>query len=488
MKKVFQNAFILPLIAITALALVIYKIKSAPPAQHEVLQFPVKTVEVITLKKLPFRSRAMAYGNVEPAVLVKAKTEVSGKISYIHPALKKGASLAKGTVVIRIEPTAFEFSLDQSEAGLAGSQSSLEQLEVEESSTRRSLEIAKKNLHTGTKELNRLLSVWEKRLIARSTVDAEEQKVLLLQQQVEDLQGRLASYTSRKSVSQAQIKQSKTQLAQSQDTLGRTEIRLPFDARIGEVLVEKGEYTPVGSVLFEALGTQAIEINAQLSVRQFYPMLMGFGDQRLNLQNPQDMQSAFAKIKMQASVSLVGYEGISTKWQGELLRISESIDPVRDTIGLVVAVNNPYTGVIPGKRPPLLKGMYAAVEFFSPARGMLVIPRKAIHQGRVYVAKENASGTNYQLEIRPLNILHKQGQLVVVSDGVKEGEKIIITDVTPVINGLPLKLVMASEYEKQMAKEAAGEEAISPNHINGNKVNDSDNLVSPPELIEGVVQ
>ncbi|MCW8935559.1 MAG: HlyD family secretion protein [Gammaproteobacteria bacterium] len=488
MKKIFQNAFILPLIVITALAVVIYKIKSAPPVEHEVMQFPVKTVEVITLKKLPFRSRAMAYGNVEPAVLVKAKTEVSGKISYIHPALKKGASLAKGTVVIRIEPTAFEFSRDQSEAGLAGSQSSLEQLQVEERSTRRSLEIARRNLDTGKKELNRLLSVWEKRLISRSTVDAEEQKVLQLQQQVEDLQGRLASYTSRKSVTQAQIKQSKTQLAQSQDTLGRTEIRLPFDARIGEVNVEKGEYTPVGSVLFEALGTQAIEINAQLSVRQFYPMLMGFGDQRLNLQNPQDMQSAFSKIKLQANVSLVGYEGISTQWQGELLRISESIDPERDTIGLVVAVNNPYAGVIPGKRPPLLKGMYAAVEFFSPARELLVLPRKAIHQGRVYVARENDSGTNYQLEIRPLNILHKQGKLVVVGDGVKEGDKIIITDVTPVINGMPLKLVMASEYEKQMAKDAAGEDAISPDNSNENKLNESHELVSPPELIEGAVQ
>jgi len=85
MKNIFQKMIILPLIVITALALVIYKVKSRSPVEHEVLQFPVRTVEVITLKKLPFRARAIAYGNVEPAVLLEAKAEVRGKISYIHP-------------------------------------------------------------------------------------------------------------------------------------------------------------------------------------------------------------------------------------------------------------------------------------------------------------------------------------------------------------------------------------------------------------------
>ena len=134
---------------------------------------------------------------------------------------------------------------------------------------RTSLEIAKKNLEVGKKELNRLLSVWEKKLISRSVVDAEEQKVLQLSQQVEDLQGKLTSFDSRRIATQAQITQSESQLAQSQDTLGRTEVIIPFDAVIGDVFVEKDEFTAVGSVLFEASGVQAVEINAQMPTRQF---------------------------------------------------------------------------------------------------------------------------------------------------------------------------------------------------------------------------
>jgi multidrug efflux pump subunit AcrA (membrane-fusion protein) len=451
MKNLLQKAIILPLIVIIALALVVFKIKSKAPVEHTELQFPVRTVEVITARKIPFRARATAYGNVEPAVLMQAKAEVAGKISYIHPLLKQGGSLAQGTIVLRIEPTTFEFSLDQSKAVLAASQSALVQLEVEEKTTRRSLDIAKKNLQVGQKEMDRLLSVWEKKLISRSVVDAEEQKVLQLRQQVEDLQGRLTGYASRKAATQAQIRQSRSQQAQSEDTLGRTEIRLPFDARIGEVLVEKGEFAGIGNILFEASGVQAVEINAQIPTRQFRPLLMGNGGKAISLQTPEALQSALLHMGLEARVSLVGFEGNTAKWTGELLRIGESIHPTRDTLGIVVAVNNPYEGVIPGKRPPLLKGMYTAVELYAPAREMLVVPRKAIHQGRVYIAK-----ADNRLEIRAVDILHKQGRLVILAGGIEEGEKIIITDVIPIIEGLPLNPLHAEEYEEQVARDAMG--------------------------------
>ncbi len=453
MKRFLQQAYILPLVVILALALVVFKVTSKPPVEHEVKGFPVKTVEVITAKLLPFRSHAVAYGHVEPAVLLRAKAEVSGKVSYLHPALKQGSSLAAGTLVLRIEPTTFEFSRDQSAAGLSASQSTLRQLEVEEETTRRSLDIARRNLQVGEKELARLETIWQEKLIARAVVDTEEQKVLQLRQQVEDLQGKLASYASRKAAIMAQIKQSKTQLAQSQDTLGRTEIRLPFDARIGSVNVEEGEFVGVGNVLFEALGTEAVEIDAQLPTRQFRPLLLGFGNTSLNLQDPDSLRQVLAKMELEATVHLVGQERTLASWQGELLHIGESIDPLRDTIGLTIRVDQPYENVIPGIRPPLLKGMYTAVELSAPPREALVLPRKAIHQGRVYIATPDD-----QLTIRAVNIVHKQGPLVVVDGGIEAGERVIITDVIPVIEGLPLKPVLNSEYEQQLAQQALGRE------------------------------
>lgn len=455
MKNFFQKAFTLPLIIAIAIAAVVYKVKSLAPLEHVDSQFPVKVVEVITVKKLPFRSRAIAYGHVKPSVLLKYKAEVSGKVSYIHPELKQGGSLRAGTVVLRIEPTTFEFSLDQSEAGLASTRSSLEQLKIEEKSARRLLGIAQRNLSFGQKELDRIKTIWEKRLIARSALDAEEQKVLGLHQQVADLQGKLSMFSSRKAATSAQIKQSATQVDEKKDTLGRTEVSLPFDARIGAVDIEQGEFVGAGSQLFEASGTQSVEINAQLPVKHFRSLISTANHETPDLQDPYNFQKILRAWDLEARVRLVGdvSTGDEALWHGTLTRISESIDPVRDTVGLVVIVDKPYEDVIPGIRPPLLRGMYTSVEFITKANPVLVIPRKAIHQGRVYVATaEN------KLTIRSVTISSVQGQLAVVENGLKEGEQIIITDVVPVIEGLPLKLVQATGHEEELRLLASGEE------------------------------
>ncbi len=89
MKKILKNFIFLPLIIAAAVVFVVMQVKSKQAIEHKEVQFPVKTVEVLTVKKIPFRTRALAYGNVEPATVLKAKSEVNGKISYIHPELSR---------------------------------------------------------------------------------------------------------------------------------------------------------------------------------------------------------------------------------------------------------------------------------------------------------------------------------------------------------------------------------------------------------------
>ena len=390
--------------------------------------------------------------------MLKAKSEVSGRISYIHPALKKGSSIKKGTVVLRIEPNTFKLSLNQSKAGLAGSQSSLDQLKTEERSTKRALDISQRNLKVGLKELSRIQTLWDKRLIARSTLDKEEQKVLSLRQQVQDIQGKISSYASRKSATKAQIAQSKSQVDQSKDKLGRTEIIIPFDARIGTVSVDKGEFVPAGGLLFEALGVQGIEINAQLPTKQFRPLVSSLVTKEntaISIKSAESMQMVVKKMKLEARVRLVGDSSEASIWDGELVRMSESVDPTRDTLGLVIAVNNPYDGIIPGKRPPLLKGMYTSVELLTPAKPTLVLPRKAIHQGRIYTVDAKSN-----LNILPIHILYQQGNLIVIDsllDADLIGEKIIISDVIPVMQGMPLKAIDSPSYQDHLERNALGD-------------------------------
>ena len=435
-----------------AIVIAIVFIKSKSPMQHVAVQMPSKTVDTITASMIPFRTRITAYGNVEPAITLNSMAEVSGKISYLHPNLKAGETIPAGTLVVRIDAKDYAVSLKQTEADLNASRSSLKELDVEEKSTQRSLQLAQDNLKVGGDEFTRIKDIYEQRLIAKSTLDAEEQKMIQLRQQVEELQGKLNGYDSRRQSVKAQIARSEQAVQNSQTVLGRTEIILPFDARIGTVSIEKNEFVAIGSVLFEAIDLKGVEINAQLpmqSMRKLVSHLEGMPSSEEQIIRSGGHIND--NLQLSARVRLVSNMPHAV-WDARVLRISDSIDATRQTLGIVVGVDNPYEKIIPGKRPPLIKGMYTSVDLYAPVRPAMVIPRKAVHQGRVYIANEEN-----KLIIRSVDIQLSQADMVVIRSGIKVGERVIITDLIPVIEGMPLEVIAANEFEQDLKLKAAGE-------------------------------
>ena len=271
---------------------------------------------------------------------------------------------------------------------------------------------------------------------------------------MEELQGKINAYNSRRQSIKAKIVRSEQAVQNSQTVLGRTEITLPFDARIGTVNIEKNEFVAVGSVLFEAIDMKGVEITAQLPISSMRKLVSHLeGDSTVSEQIIRSSGHMMERLKLSARVRLVNNMPNAT-WDARVLRISDAIDITRQTLGIVVGVDDPYEKIIPGQRPPLIKGMYTAVDLFAPLRPALVVPRKAIHQGRLYIAKDDDT-----LEIRTVDIQLTQGDLVVIRNGIEEGERIIITDLIPVIEGMPLKVVAATEFENGLKKRAIGDAA-----------------------------
>ena len=126
------------------------------------------------------------------------------------------------------------------------------------------------------------------------------------------------------------------------------------------------------------------------------------------------------------------------------------MQPAKHSVSLL-GVDKPYEKMIPGKRPPLLKGMYTAVDIYAPSYMAMVVPRKAVHQGRVYIANEDNT-----LSIRNVDIQFFQGDLAVIRSGIEEGEKVIITDLIPVIDGMPLQITQSKDFVEKMKQSAAG--------------------------------
>jgi multidrug efflux pump subunit AcrA (membrane-fusion protein) len=451
MKFNLKGGFALIVTLAVAVGVAVILVKAKAPLEHVAVEMPSRVVETITTREIPFRTRITAYGNVEPAITLNSMAEVSGKISYVHPNLKSGETIPAGTLVVRIDAEDYALSLKQTQEDLKASQSSLRELEEEEKSTRRSLQLAQKNLEVGEAELARIQDVYKKQLVAKSALDAEQQKAIQLRQQVEDLQGRLNGYESRRQSIAAQIARAEQEVQNRTTILGRTQITLPFDARIGAVSIDKTEFVAVGSPLFEAIDLKGVEISAQLPLDSMRKLVS-------HLENRTEVSRQFIQtggrinesLGLSARVRLVN-EMPGAVWDARVLRISEAIDPTRQTLGIVVGIDNPYEKIIPGKRPPLLKGMYTAVELFAPVRPALVIPRKAIHQGRVYIASAED-----RLVIRPVEVQLIQGDLAVIRSGIEADERVIITDLIPVIEGMPLQVSTANQVEMELQQRASG--------------------------------
>lgn len=451
MKLNLKGGFTLVIALAVAFAIAFILVKNKEPLEHDAVEMPSRVAEVITAQQIPFRSRVTAYGNVEPAITLNSMAEVSGKISYVHPNLKAGETIPAGTLVVRIDAEDYARSLKQTEEDLKASRSSLRELEAEQKSTQRSLQLAQKNLTVGEAELTRLRDVYQKQLVAKSTLDAEEQKAIQLRQQVEDLQGRMNSYESRRQSVEAQIARAEQEVQNRATILGRTEITLPFDARIGTVSVDQNEFVTVGSALFEAIDLKGVEIRAQLPIESMRKLVSHLENRvSLNRQFVQTGGRINESLGLSARVRLVS-DLPDAVWEARVLRISEAIDATRQTLGVVVGIDNPYEKIIPGRRPPLLKGMFTAVDLLAPEQSAMVIPRKAVHEGRVYIA-----GDDDRLEIRPVEIQLAQGDLVIVQAGIDAGERVIITDLTPVIESMPLEVHPAPEVENYLRRRAVG--------------------------------
>ncbi|MCK5726764.1 MAG: hypothetical protein KAH22_08075 [Thiotrichaceae bacterium] len=431
--KFIANALIfIIMIGIGVVAtMVVNKAKSKKNLAHDIKSEPVKVVDVMTVTKQAFSATVIAYGNVEPAVVLQGKAEVSGKVSYIHPKLKEGGSISKGTVVIRINSDDYNVSLQQTKADLVATRAQLTQIQQEKRSTQSALKLANNKLKFGFEELERIRSLWKRRLIAHSVLDAEEQKVIQLQQGVQDIEGKLSTYSSRFRSANANIRRSQQQVKGKENTLGRTIVRMPFDARISSVSVEKGQFTAVGGALFEAINTDGVEIKAEIPLHQMKSLLSPLYGKSISL-SATSFNHLVDSLHLKAQVTLV--DGEKTTWKARVVRFAESIDPLRRTLGIIVAVDDPYGKVVIGQRLPLLKGMYVAVKLTAPSYKAIVIPRSAVHLGRVYVIDNKQ-----RLAIHDLKIQSRQGSQVIVSKGLKVGDTLIVNDLIPVIVGMRLK-------------------------------------------------
>jgi len=287
------------------------------------------------------------------------------------------------------------------------------------------------------------------RVASAAAVDTEERNLLSRQQSIQSLRNILNLLPAEKQKLDAQLASARIRISHARRDLERTTITLPFDARIAEVNVEKAQFAKSAQTLVIADSIDISEISAQLPIDKMFQLL---DPARIAGVTPERAMGEIENILGLTPIIRLKSGAMVSRWQGRVARIADRIDPRTRTIGVIVAVDNPYAIAAGDARPPLAKNMYVEVELRGrPRLGQIVVPRSAIHEGKAFVVS-----TDNRLQIRTVKLRLSLGSVAVIESGLKAGERIVISDLIPAIDGMLLDPAPDPAARARLIAQAAG--------------------------------
>ena len=426
-----RNLVMLLIIALgVALIVLAPKLKS-PPKQVVVKERAIKVhaMKVPGLKVVP---RTTGYGRVVPGRSWESVAEVAGRVIWISDKLQDGEVVSEGTELLRIEDANYQLALTQAEAQLKVSA-------AKQKTANDALAIAKQNLSLLRAEYQRQKGLSDSGTISKSVLENAQRQVLSGQTQVQELQNTLLLISAESQVLLAQQDAAKLDLQ-------RTRQIAPFDVRITGVNTGTAQYANKGQLMFSADGLETAEIEARFSIGILRPLIKG-----ISAKKDSTVRAGATQLKAVVRLNTASH---SVEWPARIDRISGSIDPLSQTLGVIVTVDQPYASASPGARPPLRRGTFVEVELRSePTKKQAVVPWGAVHNNMVYVINAES-----RLEKRKVKVGFSQQGYAVIKTGLSPGERIVSSDLLTAVEGMLLTPQEDKKNKRKMVIAATGKD------------------------------
>jgi RND family efflux transporter MFP subunit len=424
----WRRLWIIPPVAI-GVALLMWQVRDRQEPERITSAESVKQVRIVEAIRGDFTPMAEGYGPVRPARVWKAVAQVSGRVVAMDEDLGNGSLVTADTELLRIDPVDYELALARIEAELT-------ELEVRVENTRASLDIEERSLALSEREYERIRQLVARGTTSQSESDSAERVLLGARTQVRNLQNTLALLPAQRSVLEARR-------AQALRDIENTVIRAPFDMRVAALSAETDQYVTAGQSLLEGDSVARVEVVAQVSMASLRTLILDREEIQLT---PEMMAGPLADLSGFRPVIELDLGNYVARWDARFVRVSDVVDAETRTIGLVVAVDDPIGLAIPGKRPPLSKGMFVKVVIYGdPLADRVVVPRHAIRGGKVVLADEDD-----RLRLREVAIAFEQQDVAIIENGLEGGERVVVTDVIPLVEGMLLGPVVDEELSARL--------------------------------------
>jgi multidrug efflux system membrane fusion protein len=340
-----------------------------------------------------------AIGKTVAREVVSIQPQVSGRITKLH--FVDGANVKKGDMLFTIDPRPFEANLRQAQANVSKDQALKRQAEANLAS-----EIAKANW--GQVQVNRYRT-----LVSQGVVSREQYEELRATQN--SLEANVGSARAAVNSADESIKVDSAAVESAKVQLSYCSIRSPIDGRAGQRLVDVGNVVNPGGSSNNNTSSSGnpASSNTLLVIERLDPIYADFTISQNNLTEVQQQMKA-NKLRTEVRIPDDGQEPVV----GQLTFLNNAVENTTGTVGLRATIPNSGHRFWPGRFVNIrlvLNTIHQAV--LIPASA----PQMSAKGSFVYVVKQDSTA-----EQRPVSLGQRQGDQVVVENGVAAGERVVI--------------------------------------------------------------
>jgi len=376
---------ILPLLIIIAGGLyAVYLLKTSPKSKRQPPLRQARLVEVVSIEPSDVPIKINAMGTVIAAQEVDLKSQVSGKIMELSPELIRGGIFLKNQMLMKIEPDDYELLVEQRESDVVAAETNLK-------------------LEYG----NQAVAEQEYKLLEGVVSENDKELVLRKPQLISSL---------------SSLQAAKARLQQAKIDLERTNIVAPFNSIVKNKYIDLGAMVSQSTTLVTLTGTDEYWVEVMVPVNQLKW-----------IEVPRQNNDAGSAARIYNSSAW----GNGTYRTGSVIRLSPDIETRGQMAKLLVSVKDPLSLNTKKVDNELLLGSYVRVEIQGETvKSAHVLDRGLLHDGdNIWLL--TADNT---LDIKPVDVIYRGENEVVIYDGISSSDKIITTDLAAPVEGMLLRL------------------------------------------------
>jgi multidrug efflux system membrane fusion protein len=371
---------------------------------------PAVPVGVATAEQQVVPVQVTGVGNVQAYTTVGVKAQVAGQIQQVH--FTEGRDVVKGELLFTIDPRPLEAAVRQAEANVAKDMAQLRQAEAAHGQRRAEVTQARANLERDVAQLDnarvqeeRYRTLIDRGLIAREQYDTVRTNFSTLEATVradraaiENAEAAARAAEATIDNARAAVKANEAMVDAARLQLAYTTIKAPMDGRTGNLLVQAGNVVKTG------------EDAPLVVIAQVHPIYVSFSvpEQYLG-----DINAHRAKGALQVEALIDGGKRTA---RGALTFVNNTVDPATGTIQLKATFPNTDDALWPGQ--------FVDVALTLTSETAVVVPTVAVQPGQqgtfVFVVKPDLT-----VETRPVKVGRRLARDVVISDGVRAGERVV---------------------------------------------------------------